>query len=151
QRRRDSPDEIARHVVLAGGLGGVAEQHERVGIDLARGLRDAAVDEQVTARELHDAGLAAVGPRQLLRGDIDPADLVRVREMARDVGVLRVLRLAVQKRREALLALPLLARALLGFTLRAIALGALGVVAQRIRLREVDLRALALVRRALGL
>ena len=112
-------------------------------IDLARGFRGRTSTMQIAARELHDAELAAVDARQLRLRDIDAADLVRVRKVPRDVGVLCVQRLAVEKCGQPLPALLLLARALLGFALRALALGALGAVAQRIRLGQIDLGALA--------
>ncbi len=66
-----------------------------------------------------------------------------MRKVPCDVRVLRVLCFAVEKRRQPLPAFLLLARALLGFALHAVALGAFGAVAQRVRLGQIDLGAIA--------
>lgn len=145
--RLDLPNKIARNVVFGGRHLRVAEQHQHLRVDIASGFRNGAFDEEITPAHLHHGKLATVQARQLFLRDVNAANLVGVRKMTRNVGALHIEHFAVEEVREFLSALALLACALLGFALRAIALCALGTVADCVGFREIDFRALAFWRR----
>ena len=144
------PDQIVGHLVLGVGVGIV--RRWRVRVDLQRhacredgfGLGEhLGVYQQVATVVLHHTELPRIELLELLFGDVDALDLAAVFEVAGDVGVLAIQRLAFQQRMQL--------RSGLAFQPRRFLLGGLGcdafflflLRAYRIGLGEINLASLA--------